>query len=83
MADTAGGSGGDGGGIAPLVPAPPNDVFRAIGPDAIGKKKKKYKFVEPPGIMEWIFSFAKKCLACGLIYAFGYFRVMTYFKLID
>lgn len=83
MADTAGGSGGDGAPLVPAPPPPPTDGFKAIGPDAIGKKKKKYKFVEPPGIMTWIFSFAKKCLACGLIYAFGYLRVMTYFKLKD
>ncbi|ODN05770.1 Extended synaptotagmin-2 [Orchesella cincta] len=57
-----------------LLPAR-NDGFKAIGPDPIGKKKKKYKFVEPPGIMTWVISFAKKCLACGLIYAFGYFRI--------
>lgn len=76
MADTAKGPSepvSGGGDIAPILTL--GDGFKAIGPDPIGKKKKKYKFVEPPGISTWIFSFAKKCLACACVYAFGYFRV--------
>jgi hypothetical protein len=56
------------------VVTPKDSVFKAIGPRPIGKKKK-YKFVEPPGITSWISSFVKKCLVCGLIYGFGYFQV--------
>lgn len=82
MADSAA-SGGETSGSTSPVPPPSNDDSKAIGPDPIGKKKKKYKFVEPPGIMTWIFSFAKKCLACGLIYCFGYFRVINQFMQIN
>lgn len=51
-------------------------AFKAQGPRPIGAKKK-YKFVEPPGITEWIGSFFKKCLVCGIVYTLGYYQVKT------
>ncbi|CAG7726678.1 unnamed protein product [Allacma fusca] len=51
--------------------------FMPIGPASLnpGGKGKKYKFVEPPGISSWMFSFAKKCFVCGLVYSMGYFQI--------
>lgn len=60
------------------VVAPGETTFKAIGPRPIGQKKK-YKFVEPPGVTTWITSFVKKCLVCGLVYTLGYFQVSNHF----
>jgi len=80
MASTSTGGGsseGDEGHVeksAVHVVAHGENAFKAIGPRPIGKKKK-YKFVEPPGVTSWITSFVKKCLVCGLVYGIGYFQV--------
>jgi len=62
---SAAGGGGSGSG----------STFKPIGPGDV--KKGKYKFVEPPGISDWIISFAKKFIGVGLVYSFGYFQIST------
>jgi len=50
--------------------------FKPIGPTGVmSSRKKKYKFIEPPGIFSWLYSFAKKCLVVGVVYSMGYFQV--------
>ena len=53
-------------------PATTSSKFKPIGPKDL---KKKYKFVEPPGISEWGFSFAKKCGLTMILYLLGYYQV--------
>lgn len=68
--------GGDGGQSTDKPQAKPStSKFKPIGPKDL---RKKYKFVEPPGLADWGLAFAKKCGLTMILYFMGYYQVSVH-----